>query len=116
MAQALHDSSCIFVGLSMNDVNLIRWLGTRYNAICEDVHSQRALSGEIDADEVRDRARAALLRHFWIRKGDADPHGLVTELLLERGVRSVALEDWGAPFAALLASCFAAKSTARRRR
>jgi hypothetical protein len=115
MAQALHDSSCIFIGLSMNDVNLIRWLGTRYNAICEDVHAQRAVSGETDADEARGRARAALLRHFWIRKDDADPHGLVTDLLLERGVRSVPLENWGAPFAALLSTCFAAaKSTGAR--
>ncbi|HVV50691.1 MAG TPA: hypothetical protein VHO06_13580, partial [Polyangia bacterium] len=38
---------------------------------------------------------------------DGDPHGLVSELLLARGVRSVPIAGWGAPFEALLRGCFA---------
>ena len=106
MAQALHDSSCIFVGTSMYDVNLIRWLGVRYNAICNDVASQHGQSRAA----TRKRAHDALSRHFWIRNESSDPHGLISELLLARGVRSVRLEAWGAPFQKLLFESFGMKS------
>lgn len=103
MAQALHDSSCLFIGTSMCDVNLIRWLGVRYNAICNDVASQR---GETRG-ETRERAHTALSRHFWIRNAGSDPHGLISELLAARGVRSIPLDSWGAPFQKLLLDAFA---------
>jgi NAD-dependent SIR2 family protein deacetylase len=106
MAQALHDSTCIFIGVSMYDVNLIRWLGVRYNAICDDVAAQRANGGLNGHRETRDRIREALLRHFWIRRDDADPHGLIGELLDARGVRSVRLEAWGEPFEKLMLASF----------
>lgn len=106
MAQALHDSSCIFIGTSMYDVNLIRWLGVRYNAICNDVASQRGTSKAA----TRERAHDALLRHFWIRNDGSDPHGLISELLLARGVRSVPLAGWGAPFQKLLFDAFGLKT------
>lgn len=106
MAQALHDSSCVFVGLSMHDVNLIRWLGVRYNAICDDVFSQDAYRAPDKRKDARSRARDALLRHFWIRTEQSDPHGLIGEILLQRGVRSVPLSAWGAPFEQLLLDNF----------
>jgi SIR2-like domain len=110
MAQALHDSSCIFIGTSMYDVNLIRWLGVRYNAICNDVATQRGTSRAA----TRGRAHDALLRHFWIRNEGSDPHQLISELLLARGVRSVPLEAWGAPFQKLLFDSFGVKAAKRR--
>lgn len=103
MAQALHDSSCVFIGISMCDVNLIRWLGVRYNAICNDVASQRGGSGAA----TRERAHAALSRHFWVRNAGSDPHGLISELLAARGVRSIPLDGWGAPFQKLIFDAFA---------
>jgi hypothetical protein len=107
VAQALHDSTCIFVGLSMSDVNLIRWLGVRYNAICDDKLSQAAIvRPRRDTRTTQSRTRAALARHFWIRTNAADPEGLVTQLLEERGVASVPIEAWGAPFEALVKRCF----------
>ncbi|MEO8900408.1 MAG: SIR2 family protein [Polyangiaceae bacterium] len=102
MAQALHDSSCIFVGVSMTDVNLIRWLGVRHNAIRDDIAAQ----GTYTAAAARARTRDALLRHFWVRRDDSDPSGLISELLLARGVRSVSLEGWGSPFEKLMLGCF----------
>ena len=103
MAQALHDSSCIFVGVSMYDVNLIRWLGVRYNAIRDDIGAQGAYAL---ASAARARTRDALLRHFWIRRDESDPHGLISDLLLTRGVRAVPLEGWGEPFQRLLFGAF----------
>jgi hypothetical protein len=102
MAQALHDSSCVFVGVSMTDVNLMRWLGVRYNAIKDDIAAQGLHSGNAS----RARSREALLRHFWIRRDESDPTGLISDLLLARGIRSVSLEAWGAPFEKLLLGCF----------
>ena len=102
MAQALHDSSCIFVGVSMTDVNLIRWLGVRYNAIRDDIAAQ----GIYSDSEARARMRDALVRHFWIRRDESDPSGLISKLLLARGVRSVSLAGWGAPFQKLMLGSF----------
>ncbi len=102
MAQALHDSSCLFVGLSMTDVNLIRWLGIRYNAIRDDIAAQGMYSGSA----ARARTREALQRHFWLRRDESDPTQLIGDLLLARGIRSVSLEGWGAPFQKLMLSCF----------
>jgi hypothetical protein len=105
MAQALHDSTCIFIGLSMTDMNLMRWLGTRYNAIRDDVLAQHAAQ-ESNGGEAR--VRDALLRHFWVRTAQADTHGLISALLLERGVRAVPLEAWGEPFQRLMRESFGA--------
>lgn len=107
MAQALHDSSCVFVGVSMLDVNLIRWLGTRYNAVRDDLASQSAFVRGRGRASLRKRSREALQRHFWIRDAGADPQALIGEVLLERGVRSIVLDHWGLPFARLMSRCFA---------
>lgn len=105
VAQALHDSTCIFIGLSMTDVNLMRWLGTRYNAVRDDVLAQHAARASNGGEA---RARDALQRHFWIRTAAADSHGLISQLLLERGVRAVPLEAWGEPFQRLMRDSFGA--------
>lgn len=115
MAQALHDSTCVFVGLSMHDVNLMRWLGTRYNAVRADVLSQHAgLASARGAARVRD----ALARHFWVHTRTADPHELIGALLKLRGVQPLRLSDWGAPFQRLMFESFGVSepSSPRRKR
>ncbi len=57
MSHALHDSHCIFIGLSMTDINLIRWLGTSYNEICDDkrkLYSRRANLHDRLAESLQD--------------------------------------------------------------
>jgi hypothetical protein len=91
VAHALHDSCCIFIGLSMSDVNLIRWLGLRATAIEAD----RAAQYPGDPDKIRRATREALQRHFWIRPDSDDRGGMLTPLLDRRGVTAVPIDDWG---------------------
>lgn len=84
---ALHDSVCVFVGLSMTDLNIARWLGTRANAIERD--GGPALT-----------VRARLRHHFWVRSRPrpASPEAFVSPILAARGVSAIDLDGWGAPF------------------
>lgn len=96
VANALHDSQCVFAGLSMHDVNLMRWLAVRFEEVVRDAKAH----GEPDA--VR-----RLHRHFWIHTADDDPTGIVSDVLALRGVRSVELASWrDRGFADLLEACF----------
>jgi hypothetical protein len=83
MVNALYDSTCVFVGLSMTDLNLSRWLGMRANAIVRDR----------DGEDPR----AALEQHVWIRPrakpGSAE--AMLTPLLDARGVRAMEIREWG---------------------
>ena len=97
VANALHDSRCVFAGISMRDVNLMRWLAVRYEELVADI--ERA-GRRVDE-------RAAVTRHFWIHVDQDDPTGVLADILARRGVRSVRLDDWSAPrFRALLHECF----------
>lgn len=89
MAHALHDSHCVFVGLSMTDVNVMRWLGLRAVEFERDKQSQH---GE-RASAAR-RASESLAKHYWIRRTSDDPSGTLGTLLERRGVRSIVIEDW----------------------
>jgi hypothetical protein len=103
MAHALHDSSCLFVGLSMTDVNLIRWLGMRSIA----VEADRAAQYAGDPEKIRSSTRQSLQRHFWIRPDSDDPSGLVSAVLDRRGVASVPIDRWGsAAFRRLVLAAF----------
>jgi hypothetical protein len=93
VSHALHDSHCVFIGLSMTDVNLIRWLGIRAVAVQKDREAE--LTGSSAA--VRRGVRSALRRHFWVRTAEADPGGIASELLECRGVSSVVIDDWNGP-------------------
>lgn len=97
VANALHDSQCVFAGISMRDVNVMRWLAVRYEEVVSDARAH----GE-DAALAR--------RHFWIHPPESDPTGILTEILHRRGVASVTLPSWeGAAFAELLDACFSAR-------
>lgn len=106
IANALHDSSCVFIGLSMFDVNLIRWLGIRYHAVRSDKKSEHESSGRSGPAARLRSERLALERHFWVRLPDDDPERLVSALLKERGVASVEIDGWGKPFERLIRGCF----------
>jgi hypothetical protein len=96
VANALHDTQCIFAGLSMRDVNLMRWLAVRFEEVSADARAH----GEPAPEE-------ALRRHFWIHVASDDPTGILSDILRKRGVRSVELASWsGTPFGDLLRACF----------
>lgn len=97
VANALHDSQCVFAGLSMRDVNLMRWLALRFEEVVADARAH----GEPEPER-------ALRRHFWIHTADDDPTGILREILARRGVASVELASWADDqFGALLRACFA---------
>lgn len=107
MGAALHDSTCIFVGLSMTDANVLRWLALRSLAFAEDIEQWNARGRAGDSVFVRAEMSRRLRRHFWIRPRSDDPSGLLSEFLDARGVVSVEVDDWTGPsFSELLDSCF----------
>lgn len=89
MAHALHDSHCVFVGVSMSDVNVMRWLGLRAVEFERDKQSQH---GE-RASAAR-RASESLAKHYWIRRASDDPSRTLGALLERRGVRSIVIDGW----------------------
>ena len=118
MNAALADSHCIFIGLSMTDSNLLRWLGLRYNQIADDTHAQASrvqqadpastLAGAYDAKNLQTRIASRLGGHFWIRPPGDDPTGLLSEFLGGRGVEAVEISAWSdGSFDALFRQCFA---------
>ena len=104
MLTALSESSCVFVGLSMTDINLLRWLALR------------TLDRDRDASETEHLGKPSLqtkildnmfYRHFWVRPGSDDPTGLLSEFLLARGIHSVPIETWkDEGFQTLVGECF----------
>jgi hypothetical protein len=135
MNAALSDSHCIFIGLSMTDPNLLRWLALRHNEILREAALQApAILGEgarrrqvkggeksnaaavpdsahskEESEPVKRRLSSSLAGHFWIRTPDADPTGLLSEFLLHRGVEAVEIPSWGSGnFAELLDEMFPA--------
>src|SRR5262249_32827301 len=106
MGAALYDSACIFVGLSMTDANVLRWLALRALEFATDVENARGHA--VDPAFMRAEMSRRLRRHFWIRPPSDDPSGLLSEFLDARGVGSVEVEDWSGPsFGELLDDCFA---------
>jgi hypothetical protein len=105
MGAALHDSTCIFVGLSMTDANVLRWLALRALEFATDIEQWG--SRRRDSADVRSEMSRHLRRHFWIRPPSDDPSGLLSEFLDARGVVAVEVDDWTGPsFSKLLGSCF----------
>jgi SIR2-like domain len=88
-ANALHDSSCIFIGLSMNDLNIIRWLGLYANEFRTEYEREWTHMRREHVPGPR-----PYIRHCWIRPDAADPTGLVTSFLSQRGVHSYQLPNW----------------------
>jgi hypothetical protein len=109
MGAALHDSTCIFVGLSMTDGNVLRWLALRALEFATDVERWHGHGARPDPAAVSTETARRLRRHFWIRPPSDDPSGLLSEFLDARGVVPVEVDGWTGPsFDDLLRTCFAA--------
>jgi NAD-dependent SIR2 family protein deacetylase len=113
MGSALYDSHCVFTGLSMVDINLLRWLALRHNEMMAEYdeiflrHSKNPVNGN-DRPHGRTSFKPLTLKqHFWIRPGSDDPSGLLSKFLETRGVRSVPIRSWkGVSFKNLVTECF----------
>ncbi len=105
LLEALHDSHCVFVGLSMTDVNLARWLGVRRHLFVAD--KERQWNGE-DPEKRRRSLDRALRRHTFVRTASAPgtaraaDEAFVSRWLAARGVETQEMRGWGAPFRELL--------------
>jgi hypothetical protein len=117
MNAALADSRCVFIGLSMTDPNLLRWLGLRYNEIARDTREQARriekagasspFGGPVEPETIEAQIHSRLSGHFWIRTPDDDPTGLLSEFLAMRGVEAVEIASWkDDSFEALFRECF----------
>jgi len=103
VTNALHDSRCIFIGLSMTDVNLWRWLGIRAIEIegglgAEWTKARRRDGSTGGSGEVPTSVLSHEMSHeghMWIRTDDADPTGQISRFLArQRGVRSLRIDGW----------------------
>jgi SIR2-like domain len=127
MNAALAESRCIFIGLSMTDPNLLRWLALRYNEVSRDVlqksyrvresSDSAPIHGAYEPSQIERRIEDRLSGHFWIRTAGDDPTGLLSEFLRHRGVEAVEISGWGdGSFAALFKECFETNGNPRKRR
>jgi hypothetical protein len=107
MGAALHDSHCVFVGLSMTDINVLRWLALRHVAVESD-EARRPRGAEAgEAEAMNEAIHRGLTQHFWVRPRADDPSGFMTRFLAERGVVGVDIGPWAGPsFAKLMDECF----------
>ena len=103
MNAALADSHCVFIGLSMTDANLLRWLALRHNEAKRDASHRKDRSTPL----LEGAAQKDFARHFWIRAPGDDRTGLLSAFLRLRGVESVEISGWGdGSFAKLIGACF----------
>jgi hypothetical protein len=90
-ANALHDSSCLFIGVSMTDLNTMRWLGLH------SIEFRREYEREIARMNIgASTIPSPYIRHCWIRPDADDPSSLLTSFLGRRGVYPYVLPRWGA--------------------
>ena len=107
MSSALSEGRCIFIGLSMNDINLLRWLALRTIERDRDILDMGTQAPRIL--RMQDRRFA---RHYWIRPSGDDPGGFLSEFLKQRGIKSCEIEAWtGKHFRKLIEAWFPKKSS-----
>ena len=131
---ALSESVCVFIGLSMKDINLLRWLALRTldrDSDQFDFERTRLLKWIAERSEgadsdlltmVEDFLRAGrrmpsvtldkhFRRHFWIRPPATDPGGFLTDFLYHRGIQAVDIDGWNdSSFQKLISGCFPKKA------
>ncbi|MEM9386558.1 MAG: SIR2 family protein [Pseudomonadota bacterium] len=105
MQSALHLSNCVFIGMSMTDVNMMRWLGLRFDEFVRDRSAGYAYNGYTPA-RAHAKTRQAISRHYWICTVQDDPERFIASHLERRGVQTYVLPEWGEPFKALIEECF----------
>jgi hypothetical protein len=111
MTSALCEGRCVFIGLSMTDINLLRWLALRTLDRDRDLSDvkQHFPRGPYTTKRL-EVMEGQFNRHFWIRPASDDPTGFLTDFLAQRGVRAVEIDDWkGHSFEELMRDCFPRK-------
>ena len=83
MATALLEGRCVFIGLSMTDINLLRWLALRSLERDRDFsetvrHETRIFVKPARVKQIID---PHFHRHFWIRPRSDDPTGFLSKFL-----------------------------------
>jgi hypothetical protein len=100
---------CMFIGLSMTDLNIIRWLST--DAIERSDDFRAATAGWSEPTEAEQNLLEELLRHYWVTVGrpiDAPVSGeypreesfsvrVLRNTLARRGVEEIAIPSWDSP-------------------
>jgi hypothetical protein len=105
MSWALNEGRCIFMGLSMTDINLLRWLALRTLEMDRDF--AEAVQNPLISPTHFKIMRSQFGRHFWIRPRATDPSGFLSKFLWLRGIESVQIGSWqGIAFERLLEKCF----------
>ncbi len=103
---ALHDSHCVFIGTSMTDLNVWRWLALRTFEIAVDRKNQCEAGQLPPEDSLEALYRRSLDRHYWITSSKGTDTFL-SECLALRGVRTVRIGTWqDASLHDLMAECF----------
>lgn len=102
---ALQETRCVFVGLSMHDINVMRWLSTHAAEVHRDKLAEFTGLGKTPR-AARKAAGRALRRHYWIHVPSQPDDGLVLRHLYRRGVFPVGIEDWTKAFQRLMRQCF----------
>lgn len=103
LSTALHDSHCVFIGLSFTDLNLVRWLGMGAVEREMDLKSEASIESRSSVPGFRSQRQP----HFWIKTENADPGGLISRLLEMRGVNSIRIDSWQSrQFDRVMEQCF----------
>jgi hypothetical protein len=106
MSSALSEGRCIFIGLSMSDINLLRWLALR------TIERDREQTDMVDRAPkiVYTWMKQRFDRHIWIRPASDDPSGFLSQFLKQRGIITHEIADWsGKDFQSLMQDCFPGK-------
>ena len=112
MLSALSETRCVFIGLSMTDINLLRWLALRTLERDRDLTELRGFDQRPATTLQVQREKQMFNRHFWIRPASDDPTGFLSRFLAVRGIRSVKLRNWtGLEFQRLIQKCFPKRAT-----
>src|SRR5258706_12860147 len=97
---------CVFLGLSMTDINLLRWLALRALERDRDEFEGNRRAAWV-GHGFRSSLRRQFMRHFWIRPDSDDRGQFLSEFLALRGVQAVPIADWdGNSLHRLLQKCF----------
>ena len=90
---------CIFIGLSMTDINIIRWLAQ--DAIERSDDFRRMVADWTDSTEVESSVLDELQRHYWITDGpelEFQKEPMATQVLQTtlslRGVARIRVSSW----------------------
>jgi hypothetical protein len=119
-SQAL-SGTCVFIGLSMTDINIIRWLALDSIERSDDF---RRLGVKWDDNrELEDNVTTELLRHYWVTTQPRSPapresiDRVVERTLERRGVLTIDIPSWNSPdFHSWWRNCFMPKSVRSRTR